>query len=103
MHSALDWRNCIAAPMSSSISFATCFSVPSVDHFSHTCCVLPPSLASPYSFKQDSVLSPKDMIHLIEEASEENYVEPGHSYYKSRKNHGHITLSFTTSRSSILI
>lgn len=42
-----DWRNCIAAPTSSSISFATSHSVSSFDHFSHTCWLDP---ISPVSF-----------------------------------------------------
>lgn len=50
MQSALDWRNCIAAPTSSSISLATCCSVPSVDHFSHAGWLFPPSMISPLNF-----------------------------------------------------
>lgn len=46
MQSALDCRNCIAAPMSCSISLATCCSVPSFDHFSHAACA--PSTPSPF-------------------------------------------------------
>lgn len=47
MQSALDWRNCIAAPTSSSISLATCCSVPSLDHLSQACSLAPPSMSSP--------------------------------------------------------
>ena len=47
MQSALDCRNCIAAPTSSSISFATSRSVPSFDHLSQACGLLPPSPVSP--------------------------------------------------------
>lgn len=47
MHSALDWRNCIAAPTSSSMSFATSRSVPSFDHLSQAWWLLPPSPVSP--------------------------------------------------------
>lgn len=47
MHSAFDWRNCIAAPTSCSINLATCCSVPSFDHFSHAACA--PSTPSPFT------------------------------------------------------
>jgi hypothetical protein len=43
------------------------------------------------------------MIQLMDEASEEKYIEPGHGYYILRKRHEYITLSFTTSRTSMLI
>lgn len=57
MQRALDWRNCMAAPTSSSISLATCCSVPSVDHFSHAGCELfPPSTLSPLINQEHKLL-----------------------------------------------
>jgi hypothetical protein len=53
MQRAFDWRNCMAAPTFSSISLATCLSVPSFDHFSHASWFLPPSPVSSYSKRSE--------------------------------------------------
>lgn len=56
IHNAFDWRNCMAAPTSSSISLATSLSVSSFDQFSQIGWLLPFSVMPPYEWKKKSFI-----------------------------------------------
>lgn len=61
IHNAFDWRNCMAAPTSSSISLATSLSVSSFDQFSQIGWLLPLSLMPPYTWKK-KIIHDEDIV-----------------------------------------